>query len=311
MNKIVFTATILFLLAYPSLAQLTFESQPFSNAKEKALHAEKPFLAYFSGDWCVNCKVMEETTFKSEGVAMAVANRYDTYKIDFDDSHSEDWKEAFEICCLPSFLIFDKDAQLLNKIEQPLTSTNLIKLLSNPTEFDPELERKNYLNNQQSEVVALSTSITEEEPVVIETNESVKEKPEHLRIVITKAGSDFDYSKLPKEEIEERTSISDRKVNIAPEITAQVKNDYEKPKKSTTNYQVQIGYFSTFENAMKMVKRSEKIYDFPISISEEFKDKKTYYRVYLGEFANYKAAKSEYDKIKMAGRRASIRKVNL
>lgn len=251
---------------------------------------------------------MEETTFKSEGVKAAVENKYDLYKIDFDDSVTEEWKEEFEVCCLPSFLIFDDKAQLINKIEQPLTSTNFIKLLSNPTAFDPEVEQENYQKESyNNKAVASLTSLkTEVEPkqYIIEEEEEL----EILRIIIHKPGTDFQQLKAKSE----RTAIYDKpqsKTVSSSKINNSVsKESVSKYESRASDYFIQLGYYAELENAMKKSEKIKASYNQPISIIEKLEDGKVFYSVMMSHFDSYEDTNRTYNRLKRSGQKAILKK---
>ena len=312
-------AFVLFFVPSLLCAQISFKSKSYQAAKETALVNDKAFFAYFSGTWCANCHVMEETTFQSQAVAMAVKDKYETYKVDFDNPQASDWKDEFEICCLPSVLIFDENAQLLNKIEQPLTSTRLVELLNDPLHFDPDAI-KTQTENLTAPIAAsfpvsefpkeksITTSPIREEPVKAEAVNT------NFRIVIRKAGTSFESvankitsSKEPKQKllssINEMNHFSDSKL-----LKNEIKNsNIEKTQKA--NYQVQAGYFKHLDNAMKLSQRIKSEYNLAVMISEDYKDSKVNYRVLVGNYHTMNEAKKQFKKMKNRGQRASIRKI--
>ncbi len=75
---------------------------------------------------------MEETTFRSQGLKLVVDGKYDTYKIDFDSHAAKDWKIKFPITSVPAFLVFDKNGEMIQRVDKSLTSTQIIELLGNP-----------------------------------------------------------------------------------------------------------------------------------------------------------------------------------
>ena len=299
--------TLLLFAVVPLFSQLSFQSQAFSQAKKEAINSSKPFLAYFGGKWCVTCQIMEETTFKSEGVKAAVENKYDLYKIDFDDSISEEWKEEFEICCLPSFLIFDDKAQLISKIEQPLTSTNLINLLSNPTGFDPENEERYYQKeNDNSRPFASFSSFKTEIKPEQEYIEEEKEELETLRIIIRKPGTDFEQVKA---NLEKRSIIDKPKTESISKnnnlIAAETESKYESDE---SDYFIQLGYYANLDNAMKKSEKIKAVYNQPISITEKLVDKNVFYYVVMSNFDSYEETKRTYKKLKRNGQKAILKK---
>jgi len=78
---------------------------------------------------------MEETTFRSQGLKLVVDGKYNMYKIDFDSHAAKDWKNKFPIHSVPAFLVFDKNGEMVKRVDKSLTSTQIIDLLKKPEEF--------------------------------------------------------------------------------------------------------------------------------------------------------------------------------
>lgn len=76
----------------------------------------------------------------------------------------------------------------------------------------------------------------------------------------------------------------------------------------STMYQIQLGYFGNIDNANRMVEKTKTQYSEPISIAEDYKKGKVYYRVLLGGFDNLKDAQKLYRTIRKNGAKATIKK---
>ena len=67
-------------------------------------------LVDFFAEWCVACKVMEDTTLADPRVLEAMAG-FDLYRVDITEINDENQKimEDYNIFGLPSFVFFDPD----------------------------------------------------------------------------------------------------------------------------------------------------------------------------------------------------------
>jgi thioredoxin-related protein len=74
----------------------------------------KVFL-YFGADWCGYCLKMKNTTFKDESVEKHLARNFVVLKIDVDDKKFKNIKEKFKVKVLPSYIIIDKNENLIKQ----------------------------------------------------------------------------------------------------------------------------------------------------------------------------------------------------
>ena len=84
--------------------------QPLHDALAASARADRPVLVDFFAEWCVACKVMEDTTLADPRVLEAMAG-FDLYRVDITEINDENQKimEDYNIFGLPSFVFFDPD----------------------------------------------------------------------------------------------------------------------------------------------------------------------------------------------------------
>ena len=138
MRILSFTLLLSLCLSFTLEGQISFRQASYNQCKTTAISSQLPFVVYVTARWCLNCKLMEETTFRSQGLKFAVDGKYNTYKIDFDSHAANDWKRKFGIHAVPAFLVFDKDGEMVQRVDKSLTSTKIIDLLNNPHQFSSE-----------------------------------------------------------------------------------------------------------------------------------------------------------------------------
>ncbi len=139
--KNIFTQTALlfvFASAYANV-EATLPTEPSSNikfyvgsfnsAKVKAQGEGKLFFVDFYANWCTPCKWMEESTFKDNKVVELMEESYVPYKVDIDKPEGYELKKKFGVRILPTFLIFNKDGELVERVEETLDAQKLRNLL--------------------------------------------------------------------------------------------------------------------------------------------------------------------------------------
>jgi len=84
--------------------------QGLRDALARSADAGKPVLVDFFAEWCVACKVMEDTTLSDPSVLDAMAG-YDLYRVDITEINQENQTimADYDIFGLPSFVFFAPD----------------------------------------------------------------------------------------------------------------------------------------------------------------------------------------------------------
>ncbi|MBL7250340.1 protein-disulfide reductase DsbD [Alloalcanivorax marinus] len=86
--------------------------RPLADALAASARADRPVLVDFFAEWCVACKVMEETTLADARVLDAM-DGFDLYRVDITEINDENQRimEDYNIFGLPSFVFFDPDGE--------------------------------------------------------------------------------------------------------------------------------------------------------------------------------------------------------
>lgn len=86
--------------------------QGLRDALARSANANNPVLVDFFAEWCVACKVMEDTTLSDPRVLDAMAD-YDLYRVDITEINEENQRimADYNIFGLPSFVFFAPDGE--------------------------------------------------------------------------------------------------------------------------------------------------------------------------------------------------------
>ncbi|MFQ6087670.1 MAG: thioredoxin family protein [Candidatus Methanofastidiosia archaeon] len=82
---------------------------------ELGLKEEKIVLVYFYANWCEWCVKMDKEAFKDPKVAELISKHFVAVKIDIDVRR--DLHDYYHITGVPTFIIFDKKGNFIDKIE--------------------------------------------------------------------------------------------------------------------------------------------------------------------------------------------------
>lgn len=123
--------SLLFLAAFSTVyaAKVPFIEGGIYKAKETAGREGKLYFVDFYANWCMPCRLMDETTFKDPAVVSYVKKYYVPVKVDVDDFDGVAYKQQYNVKVLPTTLVFNSKGQLLERVEESLSPSRMLKLL--------------------------------------------------------------------------------------------------------------------------------------------------------------------------------------
>ena len=119
----------------------------FIDAKHKAGEEGKLFFVDFYANWCTPCKWMEESTFKNAEVINMLSTNYVALKIDIDDLDGYSIKQQFQVSVLPTILIFNSKGELIERVEETLSTGKMLALLEYHNKDDNKVKIKHAVNS--------------------------------------------------------------------------------------------------------------------------------------------------------------------
>lgn len=138
-------AVVLMLLLFTSLTatfasggdrDVNFLNSNLDEAKERASAEGKLVFVDFYARWCTPCKWMDQTTFKDKNVIELLNDNFIAVKMNIDETEGFAMKKQYEVQYLPTILIFNSNGQVVDRIEETLTSADLIQLLHRHNSVD-------------------------------------------------------------------------------------------------------------------------------------------------------------------------------
>lgn len=112
-----------------SVDDINFIDGDLKEAIKKAGAEGKLSFVEFYASWCGPCKWMERTTLKNPEVSSYINENYVAVKINIDDFDGYAWKQQYDVEVLPTILIFNSKGTLVERIEETVGPTKLIKVL--------------------------------------------------------------------------------------------------------------------------------------------------------------------------------------
>jgi len=108
---------------------VNFYNASIEEAMELASAEGKLTFVDFHAQWCGPCKWMDQTTFSNKSVSKYLNENFVAIKIDIDEFDGYTAKEYYNIETLPTMLIFNSKGQLVDRIEETLSPSKLMKIL--------------------------------------------------------------------------------------------------------------------------------------------------------------------------------------
>ena len=101
------------------------------SAKSIAKSENKFVLVKFYADWCLPCKWMDETTFSDPSVNDKLERNFVSLKVNIDDFDGFELRQDLKVSVLPTILVYDPNGKMVKRLEEPLTTTKMMKFLDN------------------------------------------------------------------------------------------------------------------------------------------------------------------------------------
>ena len=223
---------------YDPKTSVTFYNGSFDSAKVKAKGEGKLFFVDFYASWCTPCKWMEESTFRDPEVVEVMSSKYVPYKVDIDNQEGYKLKQKYGVKLLPTLLIFNKDGELVERIEETLDARKLSTLL------------KFHSENSVSGISHTPNKSPSKSPKTVANEAELEELYKNYRAKLERENRTFNAQIGTFDNYQEASEYvrTIKKQFLEPII---VLADYNN---GSTYYKVLLGQFGTIEEADSFVK---------------------------------------------------------
>ena len=100
-------------------------------AKKKASEADKNMMLFFTGDWCVPCRIMKREVFADEEVMQAVNSDIIPVLIDIDDPNAQELVKQYNIGTTPITIFTDAEGNVLDYAVGKIGKTKFLEMFEN------------------------------------------------------------------------------------------------------------------------------------------------------------------------------------
>jgi thioredoxin 1 len=103
-----------------------------SAAQKRAIESGKPMILYFTGNWCVPCRVMKRQVWADKEVAASVNLRFIPVAIDIDNPNHAELLARYNVGGAPVTIITDPQGNALRWKAGGMGKADFLALLAEP-----------------------------------------------------------------------------------------------------------------------------------------------------------------------------------
>ncbi|GAB5402257.1 MAG: thioredoxin family protein [Aureliella sp.] len=101
----------------------------YGEAQEKSVQSGKPVILYFTGAWCVPCRIMKRTVWADDEVAGIVNEHFVPVMLDVDDPDSAEAMRLYQVGGPPNTIIIDPLGNVLQHRGGGLAKPEFLQML--------------------------------------------------------------------------------------------------------------------------------------------------------------------------------------
>jgi len=106
-------------------------SNNVNDAQELASENDKKIMLFFTGSWCVPCRIMKREVFADRKVSDAINSQIIPVMIDVDDPNAKDLVNHYKIGTTPITIFTDQHGEVLDYAVGKIGKTEFLEMLQN------------------------------------------------------------------------------------------------------------------------------------------------------------------------------------
>lgn len=101
----------------------------YAAAQRQAVQSDEPIILFFTGKWCVPCRIMKRNVWADDLVADTVNANFVPVMIDVDDPGAADAVRRYSVGSTPKTVITDPEGNVLRQKEGGMSKMEFLGLL--------------------------------------------------------------------------------------------------------------------------------------------------------------------------------------
>mgnify|MGYP001814276827 CR=1 FL=1 len=102
-------------------------------AKQRTVQSGKPMILFFTGKWCVPCRIMKRTVWADDKVESVVNAGFTPILIDVGETgESSEALERYNVYVTPTTIIADAEGNVLEQVQGAMSKSEFLALLEKP-----------------------------------------------------------------------------------------------------------------------------------------------------------------------------------
>lgn len=104
-------------------------SEDFASAQEQAVVAGKPTILFFTGTWCVPCRIMKREVWADAQVEETVNAHFTAVIVDVDDPQAAETIRRYQVGATPVTIVVDQDGNVLERADGRIDKEAFLEML--------------------------------------------------------------------------------------------------------------------------------------------------------------------------------------
>ena len=106
-----------------------FWAKDYASAQQHAAQSGQPIILFFTGKWCVPCRIMKRNVWADKQVEATVKAGFTPVMIDADDPNAAETWKRYGVGATPTTIIIDPKGSVLERVEGGMGKTAFLELL--------------------------------------------------------------------------------------------------------------------------------------------------------------------------------------
>ena len=125
---------------------------------EEASLSGKKILVSFTAEWCLPCKLIDESLFQDEEIASLINEHFIPIKADIDSPLGNHWNDLYNANYLPTIVFANKSGNELERLKGIPKREGFLKLLKSMIKPKVQLAKQSQTHQQNASFASIKTT---------------------------------------------------------------------------------------------------------------------------------------------------------